>query len=517
MKRAIIILLTVTLGLSLLVPFHSFAEELPAPPPTEVTTAPGETAPPDETPSEETTSPPAPDLTAVTFSGAEIDGPFHSDVFEYKLIITDHNADIRLESYKCPDYNAMVQVDYLTNTSGDARGLVVRVSNSSGVNEYKFLFNTIKEIKKTPDASLMSLTFDYGELSPGFHAEVYKYTLYLPSDLEVLNINAVPSDENAKINTPNQITLNQNQTSPISIKVTSGDGTNTLTYKLNIKRVNKTIAQIKAEMEDPEFTSFVEIPFYQTALFYVVLGVGMFLIALSFVLYFTLRKKKTATPDANALVPTTKEIPATAPAEAMPEAAKSDETTAHEQVAAQTAKPLPAAVGTPAPAPKEDALPEPDESQITLPHEALPQEEPSQRIPVTPEPASKQEVIALSKKQKYLRKKRVSLFGKKNHTVPAQADPQQDQSDLEPQQGNLLTDKTLFEKNTPPCAADTSTAVSDRPDEQTKPLADEQEPTAVAYRYPAQTHPGQKQQKPEQNRTTSSEDWLDLDKYKKYK
>lgn len=364
MKRTAKLFLGLLLALCLMMPSFTFAEDTPPVDSTATSDAATEATPPATEAEEATTMPEVPKLTQITFNNAEIDGAFHSDVLEYTLTISDHSGTIRPASYKCTDYNAQVQLHYLTNTSGDASGLIIRLSNDGGSTEYKFIFDTIKEIKKTPDASLMSLTFDFGELSPKFDAEIYKYNLYLPSDLEVLNIYAVPSDENAKLNTPRQIKLSPDQNAPVAVKITSSDGTNTAVYKLNIKRVDKTIAQIKAEMENPGFTSFVDIPFYQTAPFYVILGVVLFLVALALVLFFTLRKKKSSDetePDAENVTPPEEEK------EALP-ADKTTERYSNDVPAAnlsekEATKPAPSPTGPTAPQ-QENAQPDAEQESI---------------------------------------------------------------------------------------------------------------------------------------------------------
>lgn len=504
MKKIAVFLLTSILCFSLLLPINSFAEDPPAadPPAADEGALPPEQAPQEPpTIQEETqTSVPAPVLTEVSFSGAVLESAFSSEIFEYKLAITDQSSNIRLASYKCPDYNAMVQVYYLTNTSGDAIGLVVRLSNDSGANEYKFLFNTIKEIKKTPDASLMSLTFDYGELSPKFNAEIYKYTLYLPKDLEVLNIRAVTSDENAKIGTPSQITLNQNQQSSISVKITSSDGTNTLTYKLNIKRVNKTIAQIKSEMEDPNFESFVEIPFYETAPFYIGLGVILFLIALALVLYFTLRKKKN--PMSSAVEP-----PADPGLLPNPCAEKEEATPDSVETPALPIKQTDAPAPQPNLEKQEEAHPASNEKAPVAPGETA-AEEPADLNPQhteaeqTPELHQRDEDVPAADTAPPAKKKKHQFFtGRKKDAAPVQTS--------EP--------AIPVKKETPPTG--TTPSLTQEQEKQNPAASEATDPDCEIGTKTKRSKKEKLQKLPDREKKEDSpaDDWLDLDKYKKYK
>lgn len=558
MKRIYCLILTVLLGACLLMPVTCFAEEQPPAVPAATEAAPSEEGQPatEAAPQPETTQVEKPMLTDIAFSGAQLDSAFQKDVFEYQLTVSDHSTPIRPSSYKATDYNAMVQVNYLTNTSGDAIGLIVRVFNQAGANEYKFLFDSIQEIQKTPDASLLGLNFDFGELFPAFDANVFRYTLYLPSDLEVLNINAVASDENAKINTPSQITLNPDQPSPIAIKVVSSDGTNTATYKLNIKRVDKTISQIKAEMEDPNFISFVEIPFYRTAPFYIISGVSIFLAALALVLFFTLRRKKALSnglsetdaaaeavlpqpeppeksaetvvpaPEQAVKEPAPEQTAATLPKQtkkskkskkkSQPEAEKTEEPVSSEkaeQTTQSTVSPQEQATPLKAHKDKDPAPPAPEEP-ATAPEkeeksDATPAEEkaapapPAEEQVVAPVPQPLQETPAIDVLPS---KKRRSLFRKKEKSplLPLDDAPSE-----------AIQPATEPESEPKPAAAppDVSPAVGEKEPEATVP---DTVPKASPQEDPDNKN-AEKPQDPAINEETFDVNGLDLDKYNKYK
>lgn len=527
--------MTIILAFSLTAPIRAFAEDAPPadPPPAAenqppAEEPPAEEAPEEEPPAEETTELPAPVLTAITFVGAEIDGEFSSDVFEYNLQVLEHSDTVQLASYKCPDYNAQVKVYYLTNSSGDASGLVVKLENKTASNEYKFLFDSIKELKKTPDASLMSLTFDYGELSPKFSADVFKYTLYLPSDLEVLNINAVTSDENAKVNTPSQITIGADKNFSLSVKITSSDGTNTALYKLNVKRVNKTIAQIKEEMDNPDFETFVEIPFYQTAPFYIGLGVTLFLIALALVLFFTLRKKKAPAPaleDGDTLF-----FPDDRPEDGEEkqdgQTPPSNEKETAEQETTEPVKPdvPPTPVKKPEPPAaqpkKEQTKEEPVVSKEVPPTAAVekPQSEAKKELPQSPPTA---ETIAKSdatpgekapEKPKKERKQRTGFFSKRKKQAS-----EWDETDLnEPQNDSAVFEPTETTKQ----EIVTKPAEKQASKKDNTPVINTPAAPAPAPKQQAERRQNTEAPKTSENERTSSlptDDWLDLDKYKKYK
>lgn len=291
-KHFIPLLIIVLIMLSIFLPAVALADDQVTDPVTEEST----TLPSDD----QTTQPiSVPYITKIEFNGATFSTEFKSDVFEYTVNISSHE-DFSLKSYSCTDFNAEIKMDYISNKSGSTKGVIITVKNDAGSNDYKFYFDTVQSIPKSSDTSLIGINFNYGELSPNFKSDVFKYTLYLPSDLEVLIVDPITSDENAVINTPSQISLKKDQNTPISIKVTSSDGSGTATYKLTIKRVDKTIAQIKKLMENPDYKTFVEVPFYNEATFYIITAGCIFAIVLIAVIVISIKKSKSNQAQANA-------------------------------------------------------------------------------------------------------------------------------------------------------------------------------------------------------------------------
>lgn len=232
-----------------------------------------------------------PFLKAVEFTGAEIEGEFKSDIYEYTLNVTSYD-ELDLKSYTASDPLAKIKFNYISNKSGAKKGIIITVEKDGISRDYKFYYDSMYTATKTSDATLSELFFNYAELSPEFKSDVYKYTLYLPSDLEVLTFEATTKDAEAVINTPTEIKLEKDQTTPITIMVTSSDGTQTASYKLNIKRVDKTLEQVKKEMADPNYTTFVVKPFYETATFYVIVLCSAFALALMIIIIISVKRSK---------------------------------------------------------------------------------------------------------------------------------------------------------------------------------------------------------------------------------
>jgi len=106
---------------------------------------------------------------------------------------------------------------------------------------------------------------------PEINSEDTAYKLYVPSDLTEINITPVTQDINATA-TSMPVTLREGQETEIPITVTASDGT-TKKYVFDITRVNKTTEEVKAEMAQPGYVSFVDGErFYEQPVFAVTVG-----------------------------------------------------------------------------------------------------------------------------------------------------------------------------------------------------------------------------------------------------
>lgn len=115
--------------------------------------------------------------------------------------------------------------------------------------------------EESSDKTLKSLTID-GEysLTPEFSADVTEYTLNVPEEVTTLDIDAVPTDDNAKVEiTGNDQLLDGVNT--IEIKVTAEDGT-ARTYKISVTKgafsnIGLTELSIDGYTLTPEFSTDV--------------------------------------------------------------------------------------------------------------------------------------------------------------------------------------------------------------------------------------------------------------------
>lgn len=196
-----------------------------------------------------------PKLVSISFKNADIEGKFKSDVHEYNLTLVDNEKSATLESYEIKG-EAQMFVTYTYDDTNHPTGLTVTIQYEMGSTIYNFKYTNPAQYEVNGNNLLSDLTCTYGELSPALDDEIIAYKLYIPSDLTQLTITPVTEDIHAYC-APVELTLDDEQTPKITLYCTASNGSKR-EYLLDIKRVDKTTEQIKAEMEDPNFTSFVD-------------------------------------------------------------------------------------------------------------------------------------------------------------------------------------------------------------------------------------------------------------------
>ena len=209
-----------------------------------------------------------PYLESVSFTNAEIDGGFSKDKTNFTVTLKDPSVSPKLKSYKVSG-DAKVFVTYAYDEMNRQTGVIVTLSFDSGSIIYTFSYSNAQEYAVTGNKNLSDLTCEYGEVQPEINPEDTVYKLYIPSDLTKLDITPVTEDVNARCD-PLSIEINADQQPELSFTVVASDGS-TKHYKFKIKRVKKTVEEVKAEMEAEDFVTFVtNEKFYQNPLFIII-------------------------------------------------------------------------------------------------------------------------------------------------------------------------------------------------------------------------------------------------------
>ena len=116
---------------------------------------------------------------------------------------------------------------------------------------------------------LDSVQCKLGEVYPAINEKLSDYKLYIPSDMTVLQLTAVPQDIGAYCEIPKEIELGANQEPTISATIIASNG-ESKKYNFKIKRLDKTCEEVKAEMASSDFETLVKGElFYQKPAFYI--------------------------------------------------------------------------------------------------------------------------------------------------------------------------------------------------------------------------------------------------------
>ena len=209
-----------------------------------------------------------PYLESVSFSNADIDGGFSKDKTNFTVTLDDPSVSPMLKSYKVSG-ESKVFVTYSYDEMSRQSGIIVTLSFESGSIIYTFNYSNAQEYAVTGNNNLSALTCEYTEVQPAINSEDTVYKLYIPSDLTSLDITPVTEDVNARCE-PLSIEINSDQQPELSFTVVASDGS-TKHYKFKIKRVDKTLEEVKAEMAAEDYVTFVtNEKFYQKPLFIII-------------------------------------------------------------------------------------------------------------------------------------------------------------------------------------------------------------------------------------------------------
>lgn len=197
----------------------------------------------------------APYLESITLSNAEIDGGFDPNETYFTVTLDNPAESAALESYSV-NGDANVFATYNYDESNHQTGLVITLTFANGSVIYTFEYANPQAYSINGNADLADLNCEYSEIQPEINSSDTAYKLYIPSDLTELTLTPVTEDINAYA-AQIPLTLREGQETEIPITVTASDGT-TKKYTFEIIRVDKTVDEVKAEMAEPDFVSFVD-------------------------------------------------------------------------------------------------------------------------------------------------------------------------------------------------------------------------------------------------------------------
>lgn len=224
-----------------------------------------------------------PSLKAISFKNAVIAGEFSAEQNEYQITLADNSVTPTVDSYEI-NGDAELFVEYITNEACKTVGMSVTLKYDTGTHIYNFYYSNPSPYDVSSNSFLADIYCNLGELDQEINHDSSSYKLYIPSDLTQLTITPVTEDANAYCPSVN-LTLNEGQTQKLQLYSVASDGSKR-EYSLELKRVNKTVEQVKTEMKSEDYSSFVDgTRVYQRPEFFVILGSTVAGIIIIFALY----------------------------------------------------------------------------------------------------------------------------------------------------------------------------------------------------------------------------------------
>ncbi|MDE5995719.1 MAG: hypothetical protein K2G56_02245, partial [Eubacterium sp.] len=209
-----------------------------------------------------------PYLEAISFTNAEIDGGFQRNKTMYTITLDDPTVSPTLSGYQVKgDPNVFVTYGY--DGLNHQNAIIVTLSFENGSVIYTFNYSNVVDFTLSSNANLLGLASEYGEVQPAINDTDTEYKLYIPKDLTQLDITPITQDINAHCD-PLSIEINSTQQPTLSVTVLASDGT-TKKYTFKVRRIEKTMEEVKAEKNNPAFISFVDGElFYQKPIFSII-------------------------------------------------------------------------------------------------------------------------------------------------------------------------------------------------------------------------------------------------------
>lgn len=224
-------------------------------------------------------------LASITFKNGVINEKFSPDVQDYTITLEDNQASPTLESYKI-NGDAELFITYTYDDANHQTGVVATLKYDKGSMIYNFVYSNPAVSGESGDNLLSSIICTYGEISPELNDEDTAYKLYIPCDLTDIVITPVTNDINAYCPSV-ELTLDETQEPKITL-CSKAANSSQRNYTLEIKRVDKTLEQVKLEMQSPDFKSFVDgTRLYQKPEFIIsvsCIGAGIVVLAILFVI-----------------------------------------------------------------------------------------------------------------------------------------------------------------------------------------------------------------------------------------
>ncbi len=178
---------------------------------------------------------------------------FNKNITNYNLVVSDNVNSIQINAI-AQDSKAKVSVSGNTNLQTGLNKITIKVIAADNKTTKTYTINATKtDNPNLANANLENLAIENVMLNPEFNENIYEYTAEVGSNIETLNILAVPKIEGATVNIQGQDNINFGE-NIITISVIAKDGITTNNYQIRlykktVEEEQEEIAQINSEQE----------------------------------------------------------------------------------------------------------------------------------------------------------------------------------------------------------------------------------------------------------------------------
>ncbi|MDD2434858.1 MAG: cadherin-like beta sandwich domain-containing protein [Bacilli bacterium] len=187
-------------------------------------------------------------LNSISVSSGSLVPYFNKNILSYTVNVLDDINSITINATKT-DSKATVSgtgvktLNYGTNTFN-----IVVTAEDKTVKTY--VLKVMKTDQRSIDTTLESLIIGNVELNPKFKATIREYEVTVGSDVQKLEIEAIPSSDKATINIAGNENLKTGK-NIITLKVTSENGISS-EYQLVVNKLDKGEVKVPIKEEKPE-------------------------------------------------------------------------------------------------------------------------------------------------------------------------------------------------------------------------------------------------------------------------
>ena len=178
------------------------------------------------------------DLDVLRLGLEGISPDFNSDILEYYLVVDDDIDKIDVTAIP-KNMNAKVEITGNTNLKNGLNKIEITVTSEDKLNKNKYIVNVTKTRNaENANANLETLAIENYTLVPEFNNNATNYNVQVSSDEEKLNILAIPSNMEAKVQIDGNDKLKQGN-NKVTITITAKDNITKKEYVIDVYKRNR--------------------------------------------------------------------------------------------------------------------------------------------------------------------------------------------------------------------------------------------------------------------------------------